>query len=162
MLNLNHSASQIDCPRYSVLIMQIQLAFWNWEEQWLWNTERKHLKCLLRGEMTSNSFKGGVKSMEETTAKEAAMGNCDFKHMAAHCTVLEAGKNPRLFHPCYVFVKTKNDRQAKLTTLWKPSFLQSHTHHTATLLLLWCRGEHLHRLIPHCITSSGPIQGETK
>lgn len=59
--------------------------------------------------MTSNSFKGGVKSMEETTAKEAAMGNCDFKHMAAHCTVLEASKNPRLFPPCYVLVKTRND-----------------------------------------------------
>lgn len=47
--------------------------------------------------------------MEETTVEETAMGNCDFKHMAAHCTVLEASKNPRLFPPCYVLVKTRND-----------------------------------------------------
>lgn len=59
--------------------------------------------------MASNSYKGGVKSMEETTVEETAMGNCDFKHMAAHCTVLEASKNPRLFPPCYVLVKTRND-----------------------------------------------------
>lgn len=67
--------------------------------------------------MTSNSFKGGVKSMEETTAKEAAMGNCDFKHMAAHCTVPEAGKSTKGKAWGYILVKTKNDRQAKLTTL---------------------------------------------
>lgn len=55
--------------------------------------------------------------MEETTAKEAAMGNCDFKHMAAHCTVPEAGKSTKGKAWGYILVKTKNDRQAKLTTL---------------------------------------------
>lgn len=58
--------------------------------------------------MASNSYKGGVKSMRRLQSKRL-LWVTDFKHMAAHCTVLEASKNPRLFPPCYVLVKTRND-----------------------------------------------------
>lgn len=49
-----------------------------------------------------------LKAWKEATAKEPATGNHDFKHVAARA-VLKVGKNPRLFRPCFVLVKTKNE-----------------------------------------------------
>lgn len=64
--------------------MQIQLSFESWGKNSIAQIQNETPSHLLREEKSSNSFKGGVESVEiGYSQRQAAKGYCEFKYLSA-------------------------------------------------------------------------------